>query len=186
MVALKDIPYNIEQANTLLRLPQLDAFMHKLKNYELNSRDWDVPLLVGHSRDFARIYVDRDLPSWQWIGVPVRVTHFLVLGEHIAMALLNAFQKLQGRELQALLIHARMANKDDDPYSHAYGVANCAIDFAVRQQYSKSGVKSYRRFVEAQRKPSNVNLVSKVPLDLDMTLYDDKLLAVIAKGATDA
>lgn len=163
------IQFSIDDANAIYRLGQVDDYMPR--HARIVSRDFDIPNVVGHSTDTERLYIDRDLQKWEWIGTPVDPKRFVIHHEITVMGLTQAMRELEGHDLQQILIRLRMVNKDDDPYGHAYALATAAVDYSVRLQYGASGLKSYHRHMEKQVKDHT--RVTRVPMDLDLTPYRD-------------
>jgi hypothetical protein len=143
-------PFDIGEVNAITRLAQVDKYMRR--NCEIVSRLYDVPNLGGHSIDASKIYIDKGLPKWQWLGKSVGVSRFVILREKYASSLIDALRELEGRELSELLLRMRMVNKDDSPVEHSYGVGMGAVTYAVKLQYSESGFRSFEHFLEKEGK----------------------------------
>ena len=154
--------FDIGEVNAITRLAQVDKYMRR--NCEIVSRLYDVPNLGGHSTDASKIYIDKGLPKWQWIGQKVGASRFVILREKYASSLIDALRELDGRELSELLLRMRMVNKEDSPVEHSYGVGMGAVAYAVKLQYNESGLRSFEHFLEKESKTPDqcVNL----PLDL--------------------
>jgi hypothetical protein len=144
-------PFEIDEVNAITRLAQVDKYMRR--NCEIVSRLYDVPNLGGHSADATKIYIDRNLPKWQWIGQRVGVSRFVILREKYASSLIDALRELEGRELSELLLRMRMTNKNEAPFEHSYAVGMGAVTYAVKLQYSESGFRSFEHFLERESKP---------------------------------
>lgn len=144
------LPFAIDEVNAITRLSQVDKYMRR--NCEIVGRLYDVPNLGGHSIDATKIYIDRGLPKWQWIGQPVAVSRFVILREKYTSSLIDALRELEGRELSELLLRMRMVNKDDGPVDHSYSVGMGAVTYAVKLQYSESGFRSFEHFLEKESK----------------------------------
>lgn len=153
---MKLFPFSVEEINDITRLPQVDRYMRR--DYEIDSRTYDVPNLGGHGCVDLTIYIDRNLSKWQWLGKPVALSRFVILRERYTMSLIDALEELQGRELDSLLIRLRMVDRNDFPFEHAYSVGNGAVVYAVKLQYGNSGFRSFERFSEEQTKRPLVNL----------------------------
>lgn len=143
-------PFAIDEVNAITRLSQVDRYMRR--NCTIVSRLYDVPNLGGHSIDATKIYIDRGLPKWQWLGKPVAVSRFVILREKYASSLIDALRELEGRELSELLIRMRMVNKDDGPIEHSFSVGMGAVTYAVNSQYAASGFRSFEHFLEKNSK----------------------------------
>jgi hypothetical protein len=152
------LPFSIDEVNAITRLAQVDKYMRR--NCAIVSRVYDVPNLGGHSVDASKIYVDRGLPKWQWIGQQVGVSRFVILREKYTSSLIDALRELEGRELSELLVRMRMVNKDDSPVEHSYSVGMGAVIYAVKLQYSENGFRSFEHFLEREGKSTDqcVNL----------------------------
>ena len=107
-VTMNLLPFDIGEVNAITRLAQVDKYMRR--NCEIVSRLYDVPNLGGHSIDASKIYIDKGLPKWQWIGQQVGVSRFVILREKYASSLIDALRELEGRELSELLLRMRMVN----------------------------------------------------------------------------
>ena len=143
-------PFDIDEVNAITRLAQVDKYMRR--NCEIVSRLYDVPNLGGHSTDASKIYIDKGLPKWQWIGQKVGASRFVILREKYASSLIDALRELDGRELSELLLRMRMVNKEDSPVEHSYGVGMGAVAYAVKLQYNESGLRSFEHFLEKESK----------------------------------
>lgn len=143
-------PFAIDEVNAITRLAQVDKYMRR--NCEIVSRLYDVPNLGGHSTDATKIYIDKDLPKWRWIGQSVGVSRFVILREKYASSLIDALRELDGRELSELLLRMLMVNKDDSPVERSYAVGMGAVTYAVKLQYSESGFRSFEHFLEKESK----------------------------------
>lgn len=142
--------FDIGEVNAITRLAQVDKYMRR--NCEIVSRLYDVPNLGGHSTDASKIYIDKGLPKWQWIGQKVGASRFVILREKYASSLIDALRELDGRELSELLLRMRMVNKEDSPVEHSYGVGMGAVAYAVKLQYNESGLRSFEHFLEKESK----------------------------------
>ena len=100
----------------------------------------------------SKIYIDKGLPKWQWIGQRVGVSRFVILREKYASSLIDALRELEGRELSELLLRMRMVNRDDGPVDHSYSVGMGAVTYAVKLQYNESGLRSFEHFLEKESK----------------------------------
>ena len=158
------LPYSIDEVHSITRLSQVERYMCRLP--VIDSRSWDVPNLSGHSTETTRIYIDRNLKQWPWLGKPVDIKRFLILRELYTSALIDALRELTGRERQELLVRMRMVNADDGPVEHSYSVAMGAVAHAVKLQYGDSGFRSFQRFIESQSKLLAGAPPAKIPLDL--------------------
>jgi hypothetical protein len=146
---MKLFPFSINEVDAITRLSQVDRYMRR--NCAIESRKWDVPNLGGHScgADLV-IYIDRNLKKWEWLGVGIPVSRFIILREKYAMSLIDALIDLEGRELDELLIRMRMVNKNDGAVEHSYSVGVGAVNYAVKSQYGDSGLRSFERHIEGQ------------------------------------
>ena len=142
--------FDIGEVNAITRLAQVDKYMRR--NCEIVSQLYDVPNLGGHSTDASKIYIDKGLPKWQWIGQKVGASRFVILREKYASSLIDALRELDGRELSELLLRMRMVNKEDSPVEHSYGVGMGAVAYAVKLQYNESGLRSFEHFLEKESK----------------------------------
>ena len=142
------LPFDIGEVNAITRLAQVDKYMRR--NCEVVSRLYDVPNLGGHSIDATKIYIDRHLPKWKWVGQSVGVSRFVILREKYTSSLIDALRELEGRELSELLLRMRMVNKDEAPVEHSYSVGMGAVTYAVKLQYSESGFRSFEHFLEKE------------------------------------
>ncbi len=143
-------PYYIDEINAITRLPQVDLYMRRPR--DIVGRTYAVPDFGGHSGDASKIYVDCDLPRWQWLGQQVPVSRFVILRELYTSSLIDALASLDGRPRSGLLVRMRMVNKDDSPFQHSYSVGVGAVKYAVTLQYGASGFRSFERFTEANSK----------------------------------
>ena len=147
---MKLLPFDIGEVNAITKLAQVDKYMRR--NCEIVSRLYDVPNLGGHSIDASKIYIDKSLPKWRWMGQPIGVSRFVILREKYTSSLIDALRDLEGRELSELLLRMRMVSKDDGPIEHSYSVAMGAVTYAVKLQYSESGFRSFEHFIEKESK----------------------------------
>jgi hypothetical protein len=143
---MKPLPFSMEEINSITRLSQVDHYMRR--PCAIKSREFDVPNLGGHSADETKLYIDRSLERWQFLGQPIPVSRFVILREKYTMSLIGALRELDGRELKELLIRLRMVNRDDGPVEHAYSVGVGAVAYAVKLQHGASGLKSFEHYVE--------------------------------------
>ena len=141
-------PFSIEDVNAVTALSQVDHYMRRAASAKLKSREFDVPNLGGHSIDSTKLYIDRSLERWRWLGQPIPVSRFVILRERYTMALIDALAELQGRELQALLARLRMVDRDDKPFEHAASIGAAAVSYAVKLQHQANGLKSFEHYVE--------------------------------------
>lgn len=161
-------PFTVEEANSIYRLSQVDRFMQANRGFQIN-HNYDIPNIAGYSRDHERLYIDRDVQPWRWLGRMVDPKMYLILRELTTMSIMDALHTLTGRELQAVLIRMRMVNADDAPFEHAVGVAIGAVDYAVGLQYGPSGLKSYHRHMKKQIK--GADRLHRLPIDLALEPY---------------
>ncbi|PBB24051.1 MULTISPECIES: hypothetical protein [unclassified Mesorhizobium] len=115
------------------------------------SHDFDIPYIAGYSDDAKTIYIDRHLPrTLAWKGRDFRLAPFLVTHEIVEKALLDE-----------LRLH----------YLHAHQVALRAERDAVRG----AGLtwRAYQRVMKAHEKPIDEEKLKRVPVDLDLTPYED-------------
>ena len=144
------LPFDIGEVNAITRLAQVDKYMRR--NCEVVSRLYDVPNLGGHSTDATKIYIDRHLPKWKWIGQSVGVSRFVILREKYTSSLIDALRELEDQELSELLPRMQMVNKDDSPVEHSYSAAMGAVAYAVKLQYGESGFYSFEHFLKKESK----------------------------------
>ena len=159
---MKPLPFSVTEVNSITALSQVDRYMRR--PCAIKSREFDVPNLGGHSVDATKLYIDRSIDRWQWLGQPIPISRFVILREKYMMSLIDALAGLQGRELQELLIRMRMVNKDDSPFEHSYSVAVGAVTYAVKLQHDANGLRSFERYVEDHAK--SINRCIRLPPDL--------------------
>lgn len=162
-------PFTIAEANNIIRFPAVQRNMQHRPNVD---RSHDIPYLAGYGQDGTKIYIDRDLKLWNFLGREINTDRFLILHEHVEKSIIDAIQKNgDERDVQRLLIMLKMTRPDDQIYYHAHGVATACELYAVKLQHGESGVKSYNSFMGTQIKRAEDERIIHVPADLDMTPY---------------
>jgi hypothetical protein len=158
-----------DEVTPILRLP----IMHRMmtRKFVVDSRNWDIRHPVGYSIDGGKIYIDRDLAAWEWLGKQIDTKRFLTLRGHIEKSLIDAIHDSNGRERQRLLVLLRMTGPDDQIYCHCQGVAVATEEYAVKLGHGPSGLKAYNEFKATQVKRAEDERVRRVPANLDITPY---------------
>jgi hypothetical protein len=139
--------------------------------FTVDSKSWDIPHCVGYSIDGTRIYIDRDLSAWEWLGKQIDTKRFLVLLGHTEKSIIDAIHESKGRERERLLVLLRMTGPDDQIYEHCHGVAVATEEFAVKLGHGRSSLTAYNEFKATQVKRAGDERVRRVPANLDMTAY---------------
>jgi hypothetical protein len=160
-----------DEVTPILRLPVM--YRTLTRKFVVDSRNWDIPHRVGYSMDGSKIYIDRDLAAWEWLGKQIDTKRFLTLRGHVEKSLIDAFHDSYGRERQRLLVLLRMTGPEDRIYYHCHGVAVATEEYAVKLGHGPSGLKAYNEFKATQVKRAEDERVRRVPANLDMTPYQD-------------
>lgn len=167
-------PFSVNEANKISQIHVVYQMMRR--HPSIDSRDYDIPYLAGYSKDWTTkpvIYIDRNLPKWNFKGKPILANQFLILHEQTEKALIDALTaaKKDAAVLQLLLLALRMKNAVDNVYYHCHGVATAMEMNAVKLQYGQDGLDSYNGFMRGQILRASREPIRSVPADLDMTPY---------------
>jgi hypothetical protein len=130
-------------------LDAVRAIRHRVR---VVNRDYDIPYIVGYSRDGSAVFIDRHLPrSFRWLAKTVRVEPFCL-----------PRKSLRKRLLDELRLH----------YLHAHQIALRAERDAVKA----AGVSwwAYQRFMKQHARPIEEEVLLRVPAALDLTPYRDE------------
>jgi hypothetical protein len=181
------IPFTLPETKAILNLPIVAKQMARRR--ALNDADWDIPYLAGYSKDGSTIFIDRDLPLWNYKAQWIDADRFLKIHEDVEKALIDALAQAQDHELQVLLACLRMKSPHDKIYFHCHGVATCAELYAVEMAYGSAGVAAYNRFMKKAVKRAEDERIRRVPASLDLTPYagndvQDRRLRAAMKRAT--
>jgi hypothetical protein len=181
------IPFTLPETKAILNLPIVAKQMARRR--ALNDADWDIPYLAGYSKDGSTIFIDRDLPLWNYKAQWIDADRFLKIHEDVEKALIDALAQAQGHDLQVLLACLRMKSPHDQIYFHCHGVATCAELYAVELAYGAAGVAAYNRFMKKAVKRAEDERIRRVPASLDLTPYagndvQDRRLRAAMKRAT--
>jgi hypothetical protein len=162
-------PFTLPETKVILNLPIVAKQMARWRS--LDGYRWDIPYLAGYSKDGATIFIDRDLPLWNYKGQWIDTDRFLKIHEGIEKAIIDALREAKSHDLEVLLSCLRMKSPSDEIYYHAHGVATCAELYAVELAYGPAGVAAYNRVMKANVKRAEDERIRRVPATLDMTPY---------------
>lgn len=161
---------NLADLNALIQFPLIHRLM--IRPINVNSTAYDIPYVSGMSADATKIYLDRDLTEWVFLGERIPIARFLILYEMVKRAIYDALTtEPSSKDAQRIRMVLSMTDADDHPYHHAALAASIAEDHAVELQHRSGGVKSYRDFVKRSGKDSQSSCITNVPRDLDMLPY---------------
>lgn len=140
--------YALADVNTVVRLPFVARMMRTA--CELNSTEWDVPELVGYSNDGARLYIDRGLQHWSYIGESIDIKRFLLIRVRALRSLHAALKFADRDEINRLMAYLLMTSVADDPKGHCADFAATCEEYAVTLQHGDTGLNRYQGFIAAE------------------------------------
>lgn len=133
-----------DEVTPIFRLPVMYRMM--TRTFVVDSRNWDIPHRVGYSIDGSKIYIDRDLAAWEWLGKQIDTKRFLVLRGRIEKSIIDAIHESVGRERERLFVLLRMISTENQIYYHCHGVAVATEEYAVKLGHGPSGLTAYNEF----------------------------------------